>query len=66
MIDRIFITNKNLAMGFGRYPNATIADVLHDDPHYLVWCQENIDWFDLHHTILEEAEGADQDYSRYR
>lgn len=44
-------------MGFGKYANSTVEDVLEDDPSYLRWCLENIPRFTvddaLHDAIME-------------
>lgn len=55
------ITDRKRVMGFGRYKDLTIEEVLQIDPQYLLWCQENIAQFDLNHDLLDEAEGGQRD-----
>lgn len=50
------ITDRNAVLTFGKFKGKSIAFVLEFEPTWLVWCQNNIDWFDLDHKILEEAE----------
>lgn len=50
------ITNKGERLGFGKYRGWTIAEVLAEQPDYLVWAQDNIDGFDIHSSILDEVE----------
>jgi hypothetical protein len=32
---------------FGKHRTHTIEDVITEDPRYVEWCRENIDWFKL-------------------
>lgn len=49
------ITDREHVMTFGKYEGTDIQEILDNDPLYLVWLQENTE-FDLHYTLLEEAE----------
>lgn len=40
---------------FGKYKGETIADVVAHDPKYILWAVENIDWFDVPASVLDEA-----------
>lgn len=41
---------------FGKYKGWLIKDLVEHNPQYLLWCQENISWFDLHSDVLEVIE----------
>ena len=43
------------SLNFGKYKGKSIATILSADPSYLVWCNENIDWFELDDNVLTEA-----------
>jgi hypothetical protein len=53
-------------MGFGKYAHKTVRDLLDEDPEYLQWCVENVDWFSarlefgLEEQILRYAEAAEE------
>jgi hypothetical protein len=40
-------------MTFGQYKGMTVAEVLEEDPQYLKWAYENIEWFDLEVSITD-------------
>jgi len=50
------ITDRRHVMTFGKYEGIDIQEILDKDPLYLVWLVENVPEFDLHYTLLEEAE----------
>jgi hypothetical protein len=54
--DKQVISDMRYVLPFGRYKGETIAQVLKDDPFYLVWANDEVDWLDLDHKILELAE----------
>ena len=56
------ITDKQHVLNFGKYKNRTIEFVMEIDPQWLLFCQSKIDWFDLHHSILDEIE-ANAEYN---
>lgn len=39
---------------FGKYKGKVLEDVLNDDPEYLAWCLENIEWFEVDETLADE------------
>lgn len=55
------ITNRDHVLTFGKYKGMTLAEVMEFNPDYLLYCQENIDWFDLDHKILGEVENIGRD-----
>lgn len=42
-----FLHGLNSELKFGKYLGSTVAEVMLQDPNYIHWCIENIDWFDL-------------------
>ena len=34
-------------LNFGKYCGETLKTILEDDPGYLVWCLENVEWFEV-------------------
>lgn len=39
---------------FGKYKGDSIQEVIENgDADYVMWCQENVDWFDLHVDVLD-------------
>ena len=62
--ERPVISDPDTILWFGKYQGATIRDVLHDDPGYLIWANENIESFELSYLLVEAAEGGD-DPSRW-
>ncbi len=39
--------NLKSKLNFGKHKGKTIDEVLEEDPTYIRWCLENIDWFKL-------------------
>jgi hypothetical protein len=39
---------------FGKYKGYTIEDVLEDDPNYLEWAIDEIEWFELDEIATKE------------
>jgi len=52
------ITDRQTILQFGKYKGRTLEFILEHDPQYLLFCQENIDWFDLDHKILDDVENG--------
>lgn len=40
---------------FGKYKGKTVADVLIEDPSYLVWAHNNVDFFKVSTELLQIA-----------
>lgn len=49
------IRDTQWRMPFGKYKGETIADLMLDDPNYLLWLSKN-DILDLHADIIDEIE----------
>lgn len=55
-IDIEYIDPDTFIFTFGQYKGVHYQDVKHDDPSYLLWCHNNIDWFILDENELEELD----------
>ena len=54
------IRDRDTVLAFGKYKGESIADVMEENPQYLVWLHNNSEYFELHADLLEECEeGAD-------
>jgi hypothetical protein len=42
-------------MGFGKYKELTVKEVLDEDPSYLVWARDTIDWFNISNYLYNKA-----------
>ena len=54
--------NLNGKLNFGKHKGKTINQILEEEPTYIRWCLENIDWFKL----SEEDEKTVQILSEYQ
>ena len=52
-IDVEYIDIDNFVFTFGIYKGIEYDDVRHDDPNYIIWCNDNIDWFNIDDEELE-------------
>jgi hypothetical protein len=56
-------------LNFGKYKNWTIQEVIDENPDYLAWAIDNIEWFNLDKTSNSRLEAAlsyyDHDYEDY-
>ena len=41
---------------FGKFKDYTIQHVIDEEPNYVLWCIENIEWFDVEPFIEDMAE----------
>jgi hypothetical protein len=59
-------TGLDWVFNFGKYKDEqpTIRELLDRDPSYVVWCCENLDWFDVDAYIYDMA--LEKDTSWYR
>ena len=50
------VLTKESQMPFGQYKGESVSWVLDNDPQYLLWVWENVDWleFDILKIILEK------------
>lgn len=53
--ERRTITDRHKKIGFGRYSQETVQEVLDNDPGYFLWLDANTD-VDIASNILSEAE----------
>ena len=56
-----FINLDTYVFTFGKHKNETAKTVLQDDPQYLKWCNDNIEWFKLTATDLDRVDDAIKD-----
>lgn len=53
-------------MGFGKYSDKTILEVLMKDPSYLVWCVRNVNGFSLNEKLSDElCRQYDEHFRKY-
>lgn len=50
------IFNKDMKLTFGKYKGVTVEQLVKDNPEYLLWCHDNIEWFELPDKVLFEVE----------
>lgn len=50
------IDSKNYVFTFGGHKDETYDEVFECDPGYLLWCHDNVAWFELSATDIGEAE----------
>lgn len=43
---------------FGKYKGSKVKDVMKDEPSYLIWCQDNVEFFELDEDLLLQCEEA--------
>lgn len=55
------VTSRKTLLTFGLFKGQPIEQVMAEQPGYLVWLHKNVATFDLHHSLLEEAEYDDDD-----
>ena len=56
-------TGLDWVFNFGKYKDEqpTIRELLESDPSYVVWCCENLDWFDVDAYIYDMALEKDRE-----
>lgn len=53
----MLVESKSHVITFGKkYPGQTVEEILEDPggAQYLLWCHENIEWFELGWDLLDE------------
>ena len=40
---------------FGKHKYESVTEVLEEDPNYILWAADNVDWFNPTNEILDEA-----------
>jgi len=51
------MNTSNYTFNFGKYKGKPYNEVLGLNPHYIYWCHQNVEWFELSEndfTILQE------------
>lgn len=67
------LITRQYVFNFGKYKGYDILEVIEDDPQYVLWCTDEIDWFDLDTELYDQAyeyyldqyDGHDIDYYDY-
>lgn len=58
--------NLESILNFGKYKGKSVHYILHNDPSYLVWANDNIEWFKVSEGIYDEAcSGAREQRRQY-
>ena len=68
-IDEELIDPESYVFTFGQYKGIEYTDVAYDDPGYILWCVENLDWFNVDEeelirltSLAEDGEGPFDSY----
>jgi hypothetical protein len=40
-------------MGFGKYAELTVEELIKEDPDYLAWAADSVDWFSLDQDTID-------------
>jgi len=59
------ILDKHHIFSFGKYKGWTANDVILEDPQYIIWCAENIEWLDCTTDFYELARELADDINEY-
>jgi uncharacterized protein (DUF3820 family) len=51
----VTIFGKGNRLTFGKYKGKLIDDIVGTDPDYLVWAHNNIVWFEMEESLLEDV-----------
>lgn len=57
-MSRDFVATMESVLTFGKHKGRKVRNVVQDDPNWLVWAQDNVDWFALDEEV-EEAVSHD-------
>ena len=50
------IITLNDRLTFGKYKDKLLRWIITHDPEYILWCQENIEWFEIDVNAEEKLE----------
>lgn len=50
------VIDENYIFTFGKYRDELLHDIIFTDPNYVLWCADNINWFDLDSRLYVLAE----------
>lgn len=67
-LNRKPILNIHSTLSFGKYKGQSVKYVLREDPSYLLWVYEKVEWLSFDETLLDMCEEAVGPYrgQRYR
>jgi uncharacterized protein (DUF3820 family) len=54
-MSEVTIFGKGNRLTFGKYKGMLIDDIVALDPDYLVWAHNNITWFEMEESLLEDV-----------
>ena len=63
--------NLDTILHFGKFKGHTVQQVIDEEPSYIVWCADNIEWFDIEPFVYDMAvekdagQNYDPDYDGY-
>jgi broad specificity phosphatase PhoE len=57
----VLIDPKRFEFRFGKYKGMTYDEVKKEDPQYLMWCHNEIEWFELPCDEVDEIEELTSD-----
>ena len=49
---------------WGKHEGQSIEDIITDNPKYIEWCLENLDWFDLSKSAREYYNEMNPDFTQ--
>ena len=50
---------------FGKHNDELLEEVLKTDPEYIIWCSDEIEWFDLDTDVYDMAVDRDATINHY-
>ena len=50
---------------FGKHNGELLKDILEIEPEYILWCSDDIDWFDLDTDVYDMAVDRDATINHY-
>ena len=63
---KMIFADEDTILTFGKYRGRTVADIIEEDPAYLVWAHENVYWWHLEDTLYDTLKEADKQAHRNR
>ncbi len=58
------IFSEDSILTFGKYKSCRIKDILASDPGYILWCSENVTFFNPTAELLQKARDTSQENPR--
>ena len=59
--DDLSIDIDTYVFTFGQYKGVAYSDVKNDDPGYILWCMDNMDWFKISYDEKQELLALTED-----